>query len=59
MSEHDRESINLVELSLAIYTNGPADYKVPEQRVGYGRLRATAEVLNGRNIPRNGDQLAR
>jgi hypothetical protein len=27
-----RESINLVELGLAIYTNGLADYKVPAER---------------------------
>lgn len=27
-----RESINLVELGLAIYTNGLADYKVPDER---------------------------
>jgi hypothetical protein len=27
-----RESINLVELGLAIYANGLADYKVPPER---------------------------
>jgi hypothetical protein len=27
-----RESINLVEPGLAIYTNGPADYKAPTER---------------------------
>jgi uncharacterized protein len=27
-----RESINLVELGLAIYTNGLADYKAPTER---------------------------
>ena len=36
-----RESINLVELGLAIYTNGLADYKAPDLSVRKSSLSGT------------------
>ena len=43
-----RESINLVELGMAICTNGLADYKVPESR--NARTKETSLVHSARSI---------